>query len=931
VVATACTGLVVFASCSERDGESPAAPAVVPPGEELRVQVALRWGGGATRQWRGTCSVEATRVEWVWLTDFEEGDLYLADGFPAADQGVPPGWTPAEPSDFRTAPDTGASWPTAHVETVTSGEADGLCFNVVGPSGARVQLDLGDGARLEATLAELVRAPRVVHVPDSESALVAEAIDLERDAEPIERAIERAGKRTGLTAYRASLHTHSPFSTNERLLEPVRRSLTPFVDVAWWTDHNLADERTLVAGDFEDAAAVETFWSASAEHASVAFAGPSSDAFRGTSAFRLEVVGRDEPGGGWIEPAGGAGWMNVGLPLGPRLRWAWKPDDDRESGASVAYVEVRFNSGRRLRYLSGATDRARPRLDIVLAAPPGEWSTVERDVAADVRALSNDARIDGLLGVAFGVLCPGDERARVSFDDVELVVPSADECVALAGEHLIGDGSYRSFLGLEQSAWRTRDGSGGLVPHLTVLVPDATAELLRGWDHEPTFAERAAFVARIHAANGVVGTHHMQFDEHYEALLDAHGFGGPTGEAGIDLFELGGAWKTVPVYATADERRDRDAHGYPALTEDELYPLLVRWDRATARGLLLTGYGAPDMHGRFDEVSEGWRNRWLTTILADDDSAPALLGALRSGRVSASDATSRAIVSLSVDGRSWMGKLVATDRATHSVEVHVDGAVPGSRVRWIVGPLVRARADSSADEPRPVRYTLGAVSPASDFEQALEVDTREGVFVRAELLDPTGHLVALGNPVVFTPYFPSVWPEGRVAYDWNGQHFDGEPGVIPEAVDGDPPTADVRALPRRKQLVVAIDVGVLASEEGHDLDGFGDPYRGSMPLNLRAIEDDPASLTLAVPAGEPSWLRLRTVGFCRRGGRVLMDGEELGSFPRMSSKTFEIAAAEPGSDEVRERRFTIELDDAEEKPMLLQRVELWRGDGVVEY
>ena len=433
----------------------------------------------------------------------------------------------------------------------------------------------------------------------------------------------------------------------------------------------------------------------------------------------------------------------------------------------------------------------------------------------------------------------------------------------------------------------------------------------------------------MHAAGGVVGTHHMHLDAHYEALLDG-------GTFGIDLFELGGAWMTSPTYGTDVERRDRDAHGYPAQDEDELHPLLVRWDRLTARGLFLTGYGAADLHVRFDRPTNGWMNRWLSWILAPDDSPEALIESLRAGRVVACASRGEARVELLVDGRPWMGKVVATDRAAHRVTVRVAGALPGSTVRWIRGELVRATADDPGDPTAPptavaVRQERLA-EPAAEL--ALDLDTTRAVFVRAELRAPSGRPVALSNPVVFVPYRPEPWPPPRVAFDWGGATGT-DPADLPAALAAAPPV-DPRAIPARKRRVLDVAVGDPASEGVLDPEGFGAPYDGLLTIHYREVTAPGARFTLEVPRGEPSWLRLAVLDLAPAWATVSVDGEVLGELSPSHGRTFELAPVEPGAEGTAARTVELALparspDGRTPNLLRLAGVELWVGDGVVDY
>lgn len=974
-------GLLLGCSGGDPGVEPGEAPGAAPQGPSGRAQVSIFWGGGQQRDWDGEITLGArAEVDWVWLTDFEDGDLCLPGALVAApDQKVPPGWSPAGRADLRREID-GPPAKGFALQTRTEDEADGICFEVRANSATQLTVDFGVRARLQVSLARVLSGPVSLPADDEGNVILIQAVNLARQA-PF------AARHQGVEAQRVSLHTHSCFSTNEIALAPLIESMRPFVRTVWWTDHNQANPRMIIGGDFEQRALVEQFWQTGTESAEIVSAGVvAGDVAAGEGAYRLEARGGAERGGhAWIDVGRGAGQLNTPLAARPLLRWSWRPLSSTDASTTVAFALVQFSSGRRLRYLSGAIPDPGPR-DVVLEADAGAWQSIERDVAWDLRERGWGSRTDGLRRVQFGVLCPAGGTGAALFDEVALTTPSPADLMRTQAELLGTFDGFRSYLGLERTAWIGPAGFGVFYPHLTALVPRGAPELFGALDHAPTALDQRSFADSVHEAGGLVGAHHLQMDAHYEALMEGGGLG-------VDLFEIGAGWWHVPAYATEAERAARDACGYPALTEDEVYPLLVRWDRMTARGLFLTGYGAPDLHGLFERSKEGWLNRWLSWIHTPGESPEELLAALGRGQVTASEWRSGAKLTLTVEGRPWMGKVVATDRGRHQVEANVSGAIPGSRLRWIRGILARDRADAQGGDPGEVGLAGWERVESAEHVARLEVDTARGIFVRAELLNPAGHLVALSNPVVFTPYWPSRWQVGRVAFDWGGASLaaedglsldgawlasDGElslkgavaePGgeltIRTEGADGEDlqrlslppgpfsssvaltalgspaPTADPLSLPQRKERALVIDVGAPGSIEEWELEGFAEWYRG--PLLMGGIEDSygvvarsPVSFRAPVPVGERSWLKLRSHGFSRASGRVLMDGAQLGSFERMSAKTIVIEPLSPGQSGEQERVFSIVLDSSEVAPaladrLLLTTIELWRGEGVVDY
>jgi len=747
--------------------------------------------------------------------------------------------------------------------------------------------------RVEWLLSDLAESPATAAIDATGNAIHAVAQRLDSLA-PFTR------DHHGTRFRRVSLHNHSRFSGNPALNRTLFEGMSVFVREAWWTDHNIGTVRTIVGGDFEDPQLVKRFWWAKQQRAELLHAGRVAEGAAGRAWTGINRAGVP------CEPY---------APLGARteLRFSWKP-----TGSTIAFAEVQLASTNLLRYLSARPDDFDPKRDIVLESPADTWTDHVVDLAAGHAALFDGRFSDCFVDVTLGVLCQPGESAEALFDELELITSEPSDLIRVQLNELARSRLVSSYVGMEQSAWYGDTGMGPCFPHLTFLAPGDVSKLFPNVEREPLPADRRAMVEQVQAAGGCVGTHHMQFNEHYFALLEGGGLG-------IDLFEIGGVWGRPPYYGTLEERRDRDAHRYPDRLVDEVHPLLVRWDRLTARGILLTGYGAPDLNGLFNRPMQHSFNRWLTSILSEDDSSESLLRALRSGRAVASEWRTPALVTLSAGDGLVMGKLVVTDAKRHTLRARVSAAAPGSRLSFVVGPLVRDRWDADLDAGiAPVEASDPFVLGAVDSEIEYEIDTARGCFVRAELRNPAGHLIALGNPVYFLPYWPERWPFGRVAFDWQGVRLGGEDGLLLEDArvdrDGrlvlsgsvfadsgelrvvcpssplsvepsagswswdqqgrllvltDLPsgdftlaatfaeplatgrTADFTAVPERKQVLARIDVGDPESEAGRLLSGFGDIVVVPALRAYRGVQQSGGEFELPVPVDRSTWLKIQ--------------------------------------------------------------------------
>jgi arabinofuranosyltransferase len=737
--------------------------------EAVPYQVSLFWGGGDPKGWKGRFAFESELGDpasaWTWRTDFEEGDaLVMGLGMESSNWALPSLPPPASaPRSAREAlPRFGGL-----IRSKTQGDADGACFSIEAHPATRLTTDIG-ATKVSWTLSDLAEQPRTVAVDSSGNAIHAVAQRLDQIA-ALER--DHHGDRT----HRVSLHTHSRFSTNPFEHEELLKGMAPFVRRAWFTDHNTGTARTILGGDFEDPAVVNRSWPATAVGAQLLSAGRVSDSRAGTGAYRLsaQCLPDSRVGSAWTEVAGSLSPSRPVTLLSsePELKFSWKP-----TGSTIAFATVQFSSDDTIRYLSARPVNFNPANDILLPSAADEWSDQLVSLGADYARLRDGQALDCFAGVQLGVLCTPGVAAEAAFDEIELVTADPSELIRQQKEVLDQSQLIRSHVGMEQSAWCSESAVGTLMPHLTFLAPGDPSQLFPGFDRDQLPEDRRALVAQVQAAGGCVGTHHLQLDNHYDTFVD-------NGGLGVDLFEIGGVWAKPPNYRIADEFRDREAHGYPSQPIDEVYPLLVRWDRLTAQGLFLTGYGAPDLNGAFDEPTKRSFNRWLTSIVSADDSPEGLLRALRSGNAVASEWRSGALVTLDGGDGLSMGKVVVTDKAAHTVVARISDAPPGSRLRYVVGPLVRDTFDADVSAGvSPVSMGAAVVLDEAETTTSLEVDTSRGCFVRAELLNPAGHLIALSNPVCFLPYWPERWLFGRVAFDWQGVRLAGEDELLLDAV-----------------------------------------------------------------------------------------------------------------------------------------------------
>lgn len=183
------------------------------------------------------------------------------------------------------------------------------------------------------------------------------------------------------------------------------------------------------------------------------------------------------------------------------------------------------------------------------------------------------------------------------------------------------------------------------------------------------------------------------------------------------------------------------------------------WDVCSRNGIFLTGTGVSDAHGQ--QPWTGLVNRFLTWAWAPSGVETDLLAALRAGRVYTGDMSLFAgSLDLVVDGCCPMGGVSVSTLATRSLRVTATGIPAGGSLR-----LVRGLVDYAGPGTPAPNTVVAATWPATAFttgSSTVSVDNSRSSFLRTEVLDGTGKIVALSNPVwLFTSAPATPVPAAR--------------------------------------------------------------------------------------------------------------------------------------------------------------------------
>jgi hypothetical protein len=168
------------------------------------------------------------------------------------------------------------------------------------------------------------------------------------------------------------------------------------------------------------------------------------------------------------------------------------------------------------------------------------------------------------------------------------------------------------------------------------------------------------------------------------------------------------------------------------------------WDIMSRNAVFLTGNGTNDDH--FGKNWIGKPNDWFCSAWAPSAAQKDLLAALVAGRIWCwSLSRYRGSLDLLVDGRGPMGSVSVSTVAKRQLVATATG-VPGSGVLQILqGPVDYAgTAGLSANTRVIASYPAAALSGGQVTQQ---VDNSQSSFVRTQVLNASGTVIGLSNPV----------------------------------------------------------------------------------------------------------------------------------------------------------------------------------------
>ncbi|HEY7147182.1 MAG TPA: hypothetical protein VH637_23295 [Streptosporangiaceae bacterium] len=585
------------------------------------------------------------------------------------------------------------------------------------------------------------------------------------------RSAAREVTADGTAAYSMAMHVHSSFSEQSgsmdgQLFQAAKNS----VDVLWWTDHDhmmdgIGYRKTV------------HFTSLTAESGGPGERGP----WKWTTAKSGPVASTS--GGGIVQSpsspgdpvAGGSMHLTAKSTTTATAKYGFYADShpagwnyhDNINGQSLT-IDVLLTSGWSRGYLElliatsyhpaaggrpagaytlsyrfvhqgAAASRVANGIQAIITIPvkpasaQNPWGSVTVTPAADIAALwpDLDHRDFALWGLTLSAVSTGDQ-AEGYFDYLRFTRQISGE--AFLKQQM----DMETVLAPRYPAVAQRQGLevSWLLPHMNwfggaVVTPDY------GKTTSKTYSAylQHTMVPQVHAAGGLVSYNHP------------YGYGDPAQlpAAQQDALLAQVAGKLLPT-ATAPAALGADLLevGYPLRQGVNLAHHVALWDVMSRNAVFLTGNGTNDDH--FGQNWSGIHNNWFTSVWAASTAEASLLASLAAGRAwCASLSSYRGSLDLLVDGTSPMGS-VSVARVPSRQLLASATKIPANGSLQILQGTVDYAGTAALSANTKVVGTYPASALGSGSVQQ-SIDTSKDTFVRTQVLNSSGAVVGLSNPV----------------------------------------------------------------------------------------------------------------------------------------------------------------------------------------
>ena len=382
---------------------------------------------------------------------------------------------------------------------------------------------------------------------------------------------------------------------------------------------------------------------------------------------------------------------------------------------------------------TGPPSRRASGLEAIITVPcrPDAWNSVvlrpDRDLAALFPDL--DSRDFSLYELSLNAVSTGGAKASGYVDYMRFSRATTGD-VALAVHDDMMTSYQRRYPSVAQR--RGIEVSHG-VPHLNWFGGSISLPVYTGVPRsEYHDFLRQTVVPEIHNSGGLVSYNHPCGTSSPRIPLPADEQDALLRDAAVELI--------------AENALDTDIMevGYPLRAGVDIDHHTGLWDVCSRNAIFLTGNGVTD-----DHTGDDWINRtndWTTSVWADASSEATLLAALRGGRAwCGSISDHQGALDLLVDNTCPMGSVSVSGLSGRTMTVSATGVPSGGSLEIVQGAVDFAGTPDPVPSARVVQ-TLPATAFA-DGALDIRVDTGESCFVRSQVRDSSGAVIALSNPV----------------------------------------------------------------------------------------------------------------------------------------------------------------------------------------
>ncbi|MDQ3055139.1 MAG: hypothetical protein M3R66_15400, partial [Actinomycetota bacterium] len=360
----------------------------------------------------------------------------------------------------------------------------------------------------------------------------------------------------------------------------------------------------------------------------------------------------------------------------------------------------------------------------------GVWNSVVLKPDEDLKAVfpDLDSRDFSLYDFKFNAVSKRSAKASGNFDYLRFTRQTTGEVALTVQDQMMA--SYASrYPGVTQQQGTEVSYSdphinwfGGAValPNYTGVRPSAYADFLRG-----------TVIPDIHRSGGLASYNHP--------------FGTGDEPNALPLSTQDQMLRDVATKLLSNNAMDTDILevGYPLRAGVDLAHHVDLWDVCSRNGMFLTANGVSDDHN-----GTGWTARptWTTSVWAGSANETALLNSLKSGQSWCGSITQhRGALDLLVDNRCPMGSASVSQLQARDVKVTATSVPSGGSVEIVRGVVDYAGPGTPAPGTQVIK-----TFPATAFgtgNATVRVDTNQSSFVRSQVRDSTGTVIALSNPV----------------------------------------------------------------------------------------------------------------------------------------------------------------------------------------